>query len=313
MQFRRTVPVVLAACAAALFAPARPADAVTGVSGDLGTGGIVKGDISRDATDMDSITVSLQEGQTIGLKWKSMFSADVHFTDPNAQPVGFSTESQRMGLIDGYVVPLTGTYTFTIASLDGSQGTYSLKILPKWDKVVKFDGTGPMTFDVPMPLNGTLKGVVRAAKGSTDPSITSLTSPEETELLAAPVTGKTVAKLPAVTATEAGVYHLSATAAGGATQYSVALKRIAAPTIPAKVDLRNGIDVISFSGDGIDDYFQQRCVSCHDWARSYNGVRAFARDALGRMKTGNMPKDGPRTDAAFLSLFSQWISTGYAK
>jgi len=315
VRLRLTVlPVLAAASAAAVLAPGRRADAVTGTSGDLATGGIARADISRDAGDMDTITVTLETGETIGLSWNATFAANATFTDPTGAEVPFTLESQRMGKITDVVVAASGVYTFSIASADGSQGLYKLKVLPKWAKTLSFEGTAQTTFDVPMPAASMLRGVVIAAAGSSEPAILSFTSPTGSELLVAPIVGEgATVKMPPISCPDAGVYHLTVRANGGTGAYSVALKRRSSPLPKTQIDLRNGIDPISFANDGVEDYFNARCVSCHDWARTYVGVRAYSRQSLEKMKTGSMPRGGPRADAATLTLLSQWISSGYGK
>ena len=314
MRLRWMTFALAASAAAAFLAAPHRARAQTGLSGDLGeTGGNVRGDISRDPADMDTVTVTLMSGQTVDLRWAASFAAAVQFTDPDGTAVAFSLASLHMGRIDDYAVTASGTYTFSISSQDGTQGAWTLRVRPHWAKTVEFQGTGQGSFDVAMPSGSALRGVVRALGGG-QPSIVSLTSPDASELLAEPIVGKAaLARLPATTIQETGVYRISVEAVGGTTGFQATLHRRPPAVSRTNVDLRNGIDAISFSGDGIEMYFNQRCASCHDWARSYVGVRAFSRDSLSRMKSGSMPRGGPRTDGAFLNTFAQWISSGYGK
>ena len=63
---------------------------------------------------------------------------------------------------------------------------------------------------------------------------------------------------------------------------------------------------------GVDNVFKRNCAGCHSWAGSWGGARAYARDSLGRMKSGNMPPGG-RVPGEQISLVQQWIATGTAR
>jgi hypothetical protein len=75
----------------------------------------------------------------------------------------------------------------------------------------------------------------------------------------------------------------------------------------------NGLTPISYENDGVKNYFDRSCGSCHSWSKTYSGVRAYAKSALPRMVSGNMPAGGPRATAENISLLKQWIATGYTK
>lgn len=312
----RSLQFVFAALAVAVaLVPApRSAQGATDAVGNLASGGSAKGDISKRAGETDTITVDLVAGTTVDFRWTPGFVATVGFFDPNQQPVDLGFDGSRAAALSGWPVPATGRYQFRIASADGSQGTYRLSVLPAWDRKLTFEGTGQQTFDVPMPAASTLKGKVEPQPGASNPSILSLLSPADEELLVNPVIGSPgLAKMRPVQCMTQGVYRFTATATAGTQEFVATLKRHTLRIPMTRIDIRNGLDQISYANDGIEDYFDLRCASCHSWASSYAGVRSFATLALGRMRSGSMPQGGPRADAATIDLVAEWIKTGYGR
>jgi hypothetical protein len=311
----RALVLITAVAAAAIASLAlRPAQGATGTTGDLGQGGTAKGDISKTAADADTIGVQLVAGSQLDVRWASGFAGDVHFFDPEGVEIALGLDAGKSSSVTAWPVPANGRYEFRIASADGSQGLYTLKVTPRWAKTVELTGSGDTTFDVLMPAASSLKGKVEPLPGASNPSILSLRSPADEELLVNPVIGSSaLAKMRTVACATAGVYRFAATAAGGTLQFAATLKRRTRPIPLTRINIRNGLDQISYANDGVESYFDARCANCHSWASSYAGVRAYATLALGRMKSGSMPKGGPRADAATIDLVDQWIKTGYAR
>lgn len=313
-RMRTILGASILAAGAALAAGLRPAEGASNATGDLANGGTAVGDISKTAAETDTITVNLSAGSRIDVKWTSGFPANVGVSDPSGAPIALGLDATRSQTVSAWLVPASGSYRFTISSSDGSQGTYTLLVKPYWDKKVVVDGTGETTIDVPMPAAGVVKGKVQPLPGASNPSILSLMSPAGAELLLAPVVGSTgLAKLKPVSCDTAGVYHLTAAAAAGTQEFRATLSRKAPRIALAKIDLRNGLDQISYATGGVADYFDKRCASCHSWAGSYAGVRAYINLSLGKMRSGSMPPGGPRADGDTLALMNEWIKTGYGK
>ena len=311
---RVVTAVAAAAAAAALIAEVPLAHGATDAIGNLASGGTVKGDISKTAGETDTIGVDLVVGMSMDVRWAADFPATVSFFDPNGQPIDIGLDMPRVRTVSDWPVPATGHYEFRIASADGSQGVYRLSVIPAWNRRLTLEGSGDTTFDVPMPAASTLKGKVQSQPGASNPSILSLRSPVDEELLINPITGTPgTARMRAVACATEGVYRFTATAAAGTQDFVATLKRLS-PRIPVtRIDIRNGLTQISYANDGVEAYFDARCASCHTWASSYAGVRAYATLALGRMKSGNMPQGGPRADAQTIDLVTEWIKTGYGR
>jgi hypothetical protein len=316
MKSSLVTAAALAAVAAAIASlPLRPARGATGTTGELAQGGTARGDISKTAADVDKIGVQLVAGSQIDVRWSSGFPGDVHFFGPDGLEIALGLDAGKSASVTAWPVPADGRYEFRIASADGSQGLYTLKVTPRWAKTVELTGSGDTTFDVLMPALSSLKGKVESLPGASNPSVLSLRSPADVELLVNPplVGSPGLAKMKSVDCPAAGVYRFTATATAGTLDFAATLKRRARPIPLTRVNIRNGLDQISYANDGVEAYFDARCASCHSWASSYTGVRAFATLALGRMKTGNMPLGGPRADAATISLVQEWIQTGYGR
>jgi len=308
------VPAALAAAAALTFAVLRPVQGASGTTGELAQGGIAKGDISKTAGDLDTIGVQLVAGSALDVRWASGFPADVVFVDPDGQEVDLGLGAAKSASVKGWPVAKDGRHEFRIASADGSQGTYTLKAIARWEKTVVFTGTGEATFDLPMPASSAIRGKVKPLPGASNPSILSLRSPADAELLIGPVVGSTgLAKLKETACATAGLYRFTATATSGTEEFEATLKR-RAPAIPiTRINIRNGLDQISYESDGVKAYFDTRCKSCHSFASNYAGVRAYANLSLSKMRAGSMPPGGPRATADQLSLIDEWIKTGYGR
>src|SRR5205814_1289559 len=112
---------------------------------------------------------------------------------------------------------------------------------PRWEKTLTFDGTALSVFDVPMPANGSIRGVVKPLPGASQPSILSILSPSAAELLTGPIVGTPgAAALPRLFCPQDGVYRMTAVATGGTAAFRVSLRR-SVPALPrAHLDLRNG-------------------------------------------------------------------------
>ena len=311
---RAFVLVTAVAAAAAAALTLRPAEGATGTTGELLQGGTAKGDISKTAGDADAIGVQLVAGTQIDVRWAGGFSGDVHFFDPDGQEIALGFETAKSMSVTAWPVPRDGRYEFRIASADGSQGLYSLKVTPRWAKSVELTGSGETTFDLRMPGASSLKGKVEPAPGASSPVILSLRSPADEELLINPVIGLPgLAKLKTVTCATPGTYRFTATATDGTQEFVATLKRRTRAIPLTRINIRNGLDPISYANDGVEQYFDTRCASCHSWASSYAGVRAYSKLSLGRMSSGNMPAGGPRADGATLNLVEEWIKTGYGR
>ena len=292
----------------------RPAAAAASATGNLRSGGTVKGDISGSSGETDTITIDLAEGSSVNMKWSPGFNASLGFFDPAGDPVEIGLVGAREGSVKAWVVPATGTYQFRVSAADSSQGSYSLSVLPYWEKTIVLTGTGETTLNVPMPAAGAIKGKLLPLPGASNPAILSFRSPLGTELLVRPVVGTAgIARLSSSFCPDAGVYRITATATQGTKGFQATLIRRTRKLPRVTIDISNGIDPVSFKASGLEQYFSQRCANCHDWARTYAGTRAFAVSSLSRMKAGNMPKGAPRADAQTNALLGDWIKSGYGR
>jgi hypothetical protein len=300
-----------AAIVAAGFSPARGAADATG---NLADGGTAKGDISTTAGETDTVGVDLYRGERVNIRWSSEFPANVGLFGPDAAEIPVGLDATKSASVNGWTAPATGHYEFRIASADRTQGNYTLKVRPFWDKTVVVDGSGQEAVSFPMPAASRVKGRVQPRPGASNPSILSLTSPAGSELLVGPVVGTPgLAKLKTINCDDAGIYSLTAQAAAGTGDFRVTLRR-AVPRIPlTTTNISNGLTAVSYANDGVKAYFDHTCTGCHSWAGSYTGVRSMAKSALARLTIGNMPLGGPRASPATLSLIKSWIATGYAR
>lgn len=276
-------------------------------SGSLGSGGRARGDISESAGETDHITVTLDEGGLLNLRFSSGFEPSVVVTGPDGTPVDVGAPAHRRLQVHDRPVTVAGTYEIAIASVDGSQGTYTLAVAERWPRKIPISGTGASVVDVAMPAGGRIGCVVRGASAA--PAILGLQDPSSANLLPAAVepSGATT-KLGPTATPAAGIYQLLIGGAG-AGPWSGQVTRLVPPTRPVRLALANGLDAVSFAGDGVRSLFQNRCAPCHGWATSYPGVRSYVYAALGKMKSGSMPPGGG-IGSADLALVAQWIKTG---
>lgn len=304
------------AVVAALFTAvtSRPASGAGDATGSLASGGTAKGDISTEAGETDAILIDLVGGSRLDVKWSSGFAANVSLLAPGGAPLAIGLDGVKKATANAIEVPTTGSYRFEIRSADGTQGFYTLQAKPYWDKTVVLEGAGEQTFDVAMPATGRIKGKVQPLPGASNPSITSFIDPNGTELLVAPIVGSTgLAKLKTTTCGATGDYRFTALASAGTQGFRATLKRSVPRQRMTKIDVSNGIMQISLESSGLAQYVNNHCASCHSWAGAYAGVRAYAKQSLVRMRSGNMPPGGPRADAATLAKFEEWIKTGYGR
>lgn len=276
-------------------------------AGTLPSDGRVRGDVSTSAGETDRIAFHLDAGASLTLLVTAGFRAAVTLTDPDGNPVDLGSTSGTRIAVKDHPITAGGDYALAIASADGTQGLYGVMVKQRWPRSLAIGGTGPTTVDVAMPAGARFTGVVHGA--ATAPRITSVRGPTDDELLTAPIgTGGKVTRLPAITATVGGTYHLSV-APSDASPWSGTVRRALPFATPARLDLRNGLDAVSFAGDGVGQLFRNRCAGCHGWAGSYGSVRGYASRAIGRIKAGIMPPGGglSKTDIA---LVQAWISTG---
>jgi hypothetical protein len=312
----RVVVVALLVVAVLIVASQRraTADAAPGMTGELGAGGSAVGDISKSGGETDVIGVDLVQGCKVDVKWSAGFAATVDVLDPNGSETAIGLDNPRSATVLGWQVPTTGHWRFLVRSSDETQGGYRLTVTPKWAKSIKIAGTDATTFDVPMPADGFVRGVVRAAKNASSPRILSFRAPDGAELLPAPVDGTArVAKWTGVATTAPGVHVLTATAGGTSRAFTGTLTRRVPKTPPTHLDLRNFLDSVSYEKDGVADYFRHSCGPCHGFASSYSQTRGYAKTALSTMRSGVMPLVGPRASPATIELVSQWIRTGYQR
>jgi hypothetical protein len=304
-------PIQLGVFALALIVSRPVTGLATGeAQGTLGGGGTATGDISRTAGETDRIAIDLVAGATLSVTFRATFAATLALTDPDATPIDLTLTGtgRKRGSVQ---VSRSGTYRFAITSSDGSQGIYKLSAKQTWPHVVAIGGTGTATVDVGMPAGGRLACTVSAPVGSPDsPTITHLVDPNGLELLSTPVVvhGR-AAKLPPTTAGVTGIYALTVEA-GATTTWSGRVLRHVPHASSVTIHLENGLDAISFKGDGVAMVFAKHCAPCHGaWALSYPEVRRRAFDAIARMEKGLMPPGGGLSRAD-IALVKAWISTG---
>jgi hypothetical protein len=306
MSPNRWILVALLAFAAPWLSP----DAVHAkgdASGSLGSGGRVRGDISKNAGETDRVTVVLDEGAVLSLRFSANFEPRIVVTDPDGMPVEVGVPAHRRLRVHDRPLTASGTYEVSVSSVEGSQGTYLLAVSERWLRKVPVSGTGASVVDVAMPAGGTIGCMVRGASGA--PAILGLEDPSNANLLPATIEPNgAVTRLGATATPAAGVYHLLIGAAGDGA-WSGQVTRAVPRVRLGHLVLTNGLDAISFADDGVRSLFQNRCAPCHSWASSYAGVRSYVYSALGRMRSGSMPPTG-RVGNADLALVQEWIKTG---
>jgi hypothetical protein len=280
-------------------------------NGSLGTGGVVRGDISREVGETDHITVDLAEGGVLVLRLGASFEPLVVVTGPDGTALDVGQPVRRRLRVGDRVVPASGRYEIAVSSRDGSQGTYALSVSERWARRVPVSGTGASVIDVGMPAGGKLGCVLRRAVGAAGaPEILQVEDPGGADLLAAAIEPRgAVAKLAPTPTASAGVYHVVVGVTGTGGPWNGQVLRVLPPAKRTHLTLTNGLDAISFADDGVRRIFQTRCASCHGWAASYAGVRGYVDQALGRMRSGSMPPSGPLASQD-IALVAAWAKTG---
>ena len=277
-------------------------------TGRVGPRSTVTGDISRTAGETDRITVDLGIGAALVVNFHATFSATLTLSDPDGAPVPVVLSGGRRGRAS-VEIARAGTYEIAIASADGTQGLSRLGLKQVWPRMVPISGSGSATIDFGMPAGGKMSCILSPGAGASGPpEITHLVDPGSLELLSSPVVGGRVTKLLPTTASVEGMYHLTIDADGTGAWTGRLMRRV--PRVaPDTLKLANGLDTVSFRGDGVGAVFSRHCESCHGWASSYGGVRQYARAAVGRMATGVMPPGGGVLSAE-VALVKTWIATG---
>jgi hypothetical protein len=281
---------------------------------ELGDGGKVKGDISNTIGEEDRIGVDLVAGCELYIKFVPKFKPDFTFFDPRGGKITLAESKGGKTIAKGLLIEETGRYEFLIKALDGTQGLYVLTAKPVWPGKIKLEGNDGDSFEIVMPVGARIKGAVKAVKSpGFVPRIDFLSAPGGADLFGPQDGRRGKATMPWVDATEYGTYAFSVGATSGNGAFRAVLKRKVPKLVASSLDVRNGINTISFSNDGVGDVFKRRCASCHShnhaWAGKYAGAKARAIESFGRIRSGNMPPDG-KIPASEISLIEQWIKTG---
>lgn len=285
------------------------ARAVGGVTGELAGGGTAAGDISREAGETDTIGVNLVEGATMDLKFSSSFTPVVECVDPAGATVSIAWTGTTLKTATGIALGATGRHQFRIRSADGSQGTYSLTVTPRWTTKISVNGTMGDAVTVAMPAGASVKGKITSATFT--PTIDGIQSPDGSQLLGSALSGKNGAvKLPAVVAVVPGLHRVVIGGGLPGGTFSALMKMKAPKVKPVKLDLRNGLTPISFANDGVGTLLVAKCGACHAWTNSATSFKAVAKSSLSRVSTGQMPQGGPKLPATDISLIRSWIETG---
>jgi len=307
--------VALIAAGGALYG-ARDARGQGSQIGELGAGGTAQGDISRSAGEEDRIGIDLAAGSTLDVKLTAAFAADVALLAPDDADTGASFGTAATKALTGWPVTSTGRYHLVVRSADGSQGLYTLTAQPTWAKKVTLTGSMGASVSVGLPAGAAVKGTISSMPAGTwDPRVMSFMAPGGIDLLGAPVTGtKGVARVSKIATTVAGMHSITVDGGTAGGQFQAALTVKAKKVKPAKVDLRNGLTQVSFASDGVAKMMADHgCVGCHAWAANASSLKPFAKRALPRIQSGQMPLGGARLSAAEVALFQQWIATGTAQ
>ena len=308
---RRTISSILAGAAfvsGVLLAAAPAARAVGNNAGELGGAGIATGDISREPGETDRVGVDFVAGVPTRIGFRAGFAPLLVVTGPDDAPVDLGPGTRgRVFRVADFRAPVSGRYEFAISSADGTQGAWTLAVRPVRKKKERVAGAGDGTIAVAMPADGILSAKFRA---SSPPSIVRVTDPDGAVILG-PIAGTSaVVKLPSTAVALPGTYVVEIHVEDGTAAWSGKLTRLVPKVPQVELHLTNGLSPILFEADGIGALFSNRCGGCHDWARSYSGVRGYARDAVSRMKSGSMPKSGARVPASDIALVEMWIETG---
>lgn len=300
---------------AALLAGGGQARAEGSSSGSLGRGGVAVGDVSKLAGEGDEVTVDLLAGAAIDVTFVAAFRARLVVTDPDGAPFAVPLSSGPKPAAKAVPVTRSGIHRFRVTSIDGSQGRYTLSVLPKWPKKATFRAVAGTPFGLSLPEGATISGkAVAFPSKSFDPQLASIAGPAGGEVLKAPLAGKRGAvKIPKLSAPWSGAYRVLFAAPATTGEVVVALKLKVPKVAPSKLDLTNGIVPVSFAKDGVATLFATRCQACHTWAANAATAKPQAKASLARIVSGNMPKGGPKLPAADAALVRAWIDTGMAE
>lgn len=309
MRMTACTAVLAAGVVASMAFGSSDAFATGDATADLGQGGSAKGDISTQVGETDRVGFDLVAGEPFDVRFAAGFSATLTLTDPDGGSVTlpFTTGGRKLKA-KGLIAAKTGRHEFRIGSADGSQGTYKLQAKAAWEKTLK---VGPVTtqamLDIPMPGDSAISAIF---KGPTV-TVNQVVAPDDAVIAAGVAGTPKLVKLPPTACELPGVYHIDVSVEVGT--FSGVVTRVLPKIAPTNVSIANGLDRTSFTDSGLDQYFKARCASCHFWASGYGGVRAYAKDSLGRMRSGNMPQGGPRAPNDTNALLEQWIKTGYGR
>lgn len=287
------------------LAPSVPAFASGDNGGSVGAGGVVRGDISRQTGETDRISIDLTAGVPLRLALSSTFAPSVVLNDPGGAEIPLPPPNAGGGLHVDVPVATPGTYALAVSSADGSQGLYTLRAQPVWERRLHITGTGPVVLDVPMPARRRLAG--RIGPGV---RILGLQDPGGAPLLRGAIEpGARTTRLPATRTGAAGVYRLALEPIDDGVPWTADLTRLGPLATRGSLRLANGLDPVSFAADGVGRIFSTHCAGCHGWALSYAGVRGSADRAYGKLSSGAMPPGGGVTPLE-IELVRLWIKTG---
>jgi hypothetical protein len=301
-----------AACAAVLAGPGS-ARGQSSAIGELGAGGTAQGDISNTAGEEDRIGIDLGQGSALTATLTATFTSEIDLLGPNDAATSASFGAAATKSLVAWQVPESGRYHFRIRSADGSQGTYKLTAQAAWPSRLALDGQAGGALQVALPAGASVKGTISATPaGSWDPAVSSFMAPNGVNLLASALQGaKGIVRLPKTTTSAAGMHAIAVGGPVAGATFVATLTVKPPKTKPAKIDIRNGLAGVSFAQDGVAQMLvNDNCTKCHAWASTYAGAKQYARLALPRIQSGQMPAGGPRVSAADLSLFKQWVATG---
>lgn len=278
---------------------------------ELGIGGTVRGDIARGTAETDTIGIDLESGSRLDVTFAPQYDAQVQFFDPHGAPVTLPFKNGKSGKAKGIAIAESGRYQFVVgAGSTPSGGDYKLTAKPVWEKTLVFTGADQGTFDLDMPVPGSLKALCKSGKG-TDLEPTIVLQDQAGNPVAGPILPrKGKARLAKTDVANPGALRLVIAAQAGGGAFNVVVKRKLQKTALADLDVRTGPLPVSFSDDGVDKLFNSSCVACHSWAASYAGIAPRATTAYARLKSGNMPKGGRRWPLEDLALMNDWIRTG---
>jgi hypothetical protein len=106
-----------------------------------------------------------------------------------------------------------------------------------------------------------------SAGAAASPDITALDDPNGANLLARAVTPKgDAARLAPVPTGAAGIYTLTIEPSDDASAWTGRIKRTVPRVAPTALRLNNGLDEVSYHGDGVGAVFAHHCTPCHEMA-----------------------------------------------